>query len=290
MKKFLLMCAIPLGLCCCQKVQGPQLREEYINVFDGDIPDAVDNVQIPFEGVENGQLHIRSNVPLQWKYMVDQDSENTAWFNIREVKEVEPGHMVVTYDAESILDLNSLDRREGKLSFSCPSRFLGKFMDIAQGYPRQFLEEFDGQSEDNDLVISGKRTYTTKEYPVLGADYYDYVSFNAWADADPEFLSRNITLDIKIDGAMFNLTARTTYRVNVPLGTQAGKDNFKFFLISNGGERLSPQTKFTFSTQNDDGVIVHVDNFAGYKVTPAEMRELMDDEEIFDDDGGEEWI
>ena len=47
--------------------------------------------------------------------------------------------------------------------------------------------------------------------------------------------------------------------------------------------------EFTFSTANDDLVYVHIDNFAAYKVTEAEMGILITDE-YFDEDGEVDWI
>ena len=266
-----------------------QVRKDYIKVYETSPDKLVDDIQIPFDGVQDGKIHVLSNVPLQWKYFIDQTKPDTGWFKIKSVEEVESGHTVVTYDAASLIDLNSLDRRGGSLSFSSPEAYLGKFMAVRQGYTRHFLEDFSDEL-DGTVKITGKQTYTTQEYPVLNADYYDYISFNAWAETDNEFLSKNITLDITVSGGKFYDTDLTTYRINVPIGTGPAKSNFKYLLLVGNGERMSDKTTFTFSTANDDQVYVHVDNFAAYQVTEADLLNLFDDEDFFIDEDEPDWI
>lgn len=280
-RPLILLCALlALVLCGCKKnVDLRPERGEYIKVYDGTSKKPQDNIQVPFEGAEDGKIHVFSNVDLNWKYFVDQTDDDTDWFTIKSVEEVEPGHMVIVYDAASLLDLNSLSRRSGRLSFSCPAQSFGKFLAVRQGYERQFLEEFSDQP-DKYLTITGKQTFTSREYPELSRDYFDYISFNAWADTDNEFLSKNITLDITISGGLFYETGLTTFRVNVPLADEPNASNFKSLLLVGDGRQMSSKTTFTFSTANDDQVYVHIDNFAAYKVTEAEMGTLFEDEEF----------
>lgn len=285
----LLFALLAFILCACNKNENlrPE-RSEYIKVYDGTSKKPQDNIQVPFEGAQDGEIHVFTNVNLQWKYFVNQNDDDTGWFTIKSVEEVEPGHIVVVYDAESILDLNSLSRRSGRLSFSCPAQSLGKFLSVRQGYDRQFLEEFSGQP-DGHLTITGKQTFTTREYPELSRDYFDYISFNAWADTDNDLLSKNITLDITISGGLFYDTGLTTFRINVPLGEAAEPGNFKTLLLVGDGRQMSSKTTFTFSTSNDDQVYVHIDNFAAYQVTEADLGVLFEDEE-FEAEEEIDWI
>lgn len=275
---------------CQQKEEQTVLRSEYIQVYDNDAPKPVDNIQIPFDGVQDGKIHVLSNVDLEWRYFVNQTTPGNDWLTIKSVELEAPGHLVVTYDAASILALNSLERREGHLTFSCPDVSLGKFLPVRQGYQNQFLEEFS-DFEGGCLTITGNETFTTEKYPVLNLDYFDYIAFNAWATTDNPFLGKNITLDVTVSGGKFYDTGLFTYRVNVPLGLGADKSNLKYLLVVGNGKHMSPDTQFTFSVANDDRVYVHIDNFAAYKVTEAEMGELFEDEE-FDDEGeeGGDWI
>lgn len=286
----LMLASTVLVLGSCHKNDGPSAstRSEYIKVYEVSEDKTVDNVQVPFEGAKDGKIHVLSNVALQWKYLVDLTSDDTDWFKIKSVEEVEPGHTVVTYDAKSLLSLNSLDRRYGRLSFSCPSMYLGKFLTVRQGYERKLYESFSDQP-DQTLMITGRQTHTTEEYPVLNTDFFDYISFNVWAETTNEFLSKNITLDITVSGGQFYETRLTTYRINVPLGTGADESNLRYLLIMGNGERMSAQTKFTFSVANDDQVYVHIDNFAAYQVTEAEMNYLFEDED-FNEDEEVDWI
>lgn len=290
MKKhlLLLLCVLSVAAGCSKNQDTQPLRPEYIKVYETvEEGKLLNDIQVPFEGKKDGQVHVYSNVPLQWKYLVSHDATVADWFTIKSVEEVEPGHLVVNYDAESLVELNTLDRRSGSLSFSCPDQSLGKFLSVRQGYDQTFTDDFSDEP-DGEVVLTGKQTYVTKEYPVLNADYFDYISFNVWAVNENEFLSRNITLDVTVQGGLFYKTGRTTYRVNVPIGTAPGKDNLRYLLLSGIDGRMSAQTKFIFSVSNDDLVYVHIDNFTGYKVAEAELRDIIDDEEFYD--GEDEWI
>ncbi len=283
-KKILLCAALAFLLAACGQDQPDRpVRSDYIKVYEASPDKLLNDIQVPFEGVTDGQIHVLSNVDLQWKYLIDPDEPDQEWFTIKSVEETEPGHIVVTYDAKSLLPLNSLGRRAGKLSFSCPEASFGKFMTVRQGYSRRFMEDFTDEP-GSVLTITGKQTYTTQEYPVLNADYYDYISFNVWAESYNEFPSRNITLDVTVSGGKFHATGLTTYRINVPLGTGPDKDNLKYLLVMGNGERMSAKTTFTFSTENDNQVYVHIDNFAAYLVTEAEMLELYEDEDFIEDE------
>ena len=282
----LLGAALAVIPCACNKNDAPKRpeRSEFIKVYETPEKKTVDNIQVPFEGIQDGKIHILSNVDVQDpRYFTDPNDEDTDWFTIKSIEEVEPGHKVVTYDAASLLSLNSLDRRGGKLSIYCPEESLGKYLSVRQGYERRFLETFSGETGGN-VTLTGRHTYTTKEYQALAADYVDYLSFNVWAETDNEFLSKNITLDITVSGGLFYATGLKTYRINVPRGAEADQSNFKYLLIVGEGGRLSTQTKFTFSTANDDLVYVHLDNFAAYRVTEAEMLDLFQDEDFIEDE------
>ena len=282
-KKLLILLGIALAAlpCACNKAGGDSAptRSEFIKVYETSEEKPVDSIQVPFDGVQDGQIHVLSNVELDWKYMVNQTLSEAEmdpeWFLVKGEPVLQPDdkypyHYVVTYDAKSILVLNSLERRSGKLSFSCPSASLGKFLSVRQGYSRRFVETFNGET-DGVLTITGNQTYTTKDYPVLNTDYYDYISFNAWAETENEFRSKNITLDITVSGGHFHDTGLATYRINVPIGTGPDQSNLKYLLLVGNGERMSAKTHFTFSAANDDLVFIHIDNFAAYEVSLAEM-------------------
>ena len=137
-RKALIFTGLPLLvlvlLASCKKGDDRPVRSDYITVYETSASKTVNSILVPFEGVTDGQIHVLSNVPLQWKYLVDEDEAD--WFTIKSVETPEEGHWVVTYDATSLLALNSLSRREGRLSFVCPEASFGKFMSVHQGYKR----------------------------------------------------------------------------------------------------------------------------------------------------------
>lgn len=290
MKKhlFLILGLSLLAIGCDKETETQQLREEFIKVYDESSKKELTGVQIPFEGVTDGKLHVMSNVPLQWKFLVTQDAQTPDWLTIKSIEEIETGHTVVTYDAASLIALNSLDRRSAHLGCSCPEKSLGKFLVVNQGYDIRFLEDFEDEPRGG-VTLTGKQTYTTRECSELNTDYCDYISFNAWAETSNEFLSKNITLDITVSGGIFYQTGLTTYRVNVPLGTGPDTNNFKYLLVVGNNGRMSDKTTFTFSVANDNLVYVHLDNFAAYQVAEAELIDVLEDEEYYQQEG-EDWI
>lgn len=286
----LLFAAVFVIFFSCKKNDGTDtLRSEFIKVYETSESKLVDIIQVPFDGAKDAKIHVLSNVELQWKYLVDQTNDDNDWFQIKDVSEVEPGHIVVTYDAGSILEYNSLEKREGQLSFSCPSESLAKFLPVRQGYSMQLFKDFKGEP-DGKVVITGKETYEVDSEMKLNLDYFDYISFNAWAETTNEFLSKNITLDITVKGGQFYDTGLSTYRINVPLGTKSEKSNLHYLLLMGNGERMSPETTFTFSTANDAQVYVNIDNFAAYAVSQADITLLYDvDDFDFEDAGEADW-
>lgn len=287
----LLICAVFAVVGCSKDEPQRPVRSDYIKVYDGATTGKyIDNLQVPFEGVAKGEIHVLSNVPLKMDYYVDQNDIVNDWFRINpEPKQVAENHYVYYYEADAVIDGNTIDRRSSSLNFSNPLCSFGKFMSVRQGYENLFVEDYSEMPGGN-VCLTDRETFVTKEYEDFKSDYFDYISFNAWAQSDNEFMTKNITLDVTVStGCQFYDTGRTTFRVNVPLGTAADKSNLKYLLLSGVGGRMDPKVKFTFSVNNDNLVYVHIDNLAGYKVKDAELGTIIEDEEYYEQDG-EDWI
>ena len=281
---------LPLIPVSCQQEEAGNvpLRDEFITVYDEAKPDvSLDDVRIPFKGVTDGKLHVLTNVDLK------MTCSEQGWFVIKDVREVDEGHKVITYDAASMIDENSLDSRSGNLSFSCPELYFGKFMKVSQGFDQVWEETFS-DTDTGCLRLAGSFQWTTPELSQIASHYYDYVSFNAWAEASGDITGRNITMDVSISGgAVFSEINRTTYRINVPLGNGPEGSNLRWLMISSGGKIMNSQTTLTFSVHNPSGVTVSMSNLRVYKVTESDYEDYWEDEEEFNDDqGGEDddWI
>jgi len=273
--------------CSCQDNENElSLREEYVNVYLGDSKLAVDYIQIPFEGVTDGVIHIKTNVDLEMNY---NSGASGNWLTIKDVQDVEEGHSIITYDAASMVEEGSLDRRQGYLRFVAPSLYFGKFIDVRQGYEQVWNETFEGYS-GSCYPLSGNSVWTSDALDVLGTHFYDYVSFNAWYESSSDVSQRNITLDVHIEGGpVFDALNKTEYTFNVSEGNSVEAGNMKFFLLSNNGQRMSSKTKLSFSVSNPAGVTVKIANIRIYKVSEAEIETFLDE----DDDVNEEeddWI
>lgn len=294
MKRNLKYCLLPalacIPLACGQKNAGDvPLRSEYITVYDESRPNVLlSDVQLPFKGIKDGKLHVLTNADIDMRYTDD----GSGWFSIKNIQEVEPGHRVITYDAVSLIDGNSLAQRTGYLSFTAPELYLGKFMKVRQGYDQAWEEDFSSFPAGC-VSLSGSDEWSTPEIAVVATHYYDYVSFNAWAEASGDMAGRNLTLDVSVaGGAVFEDINRTTFRINVPLGKGPESSNLRWLLLSNGGGRMSSATSLKFSVHNPSGVSVCVGNLRVYKVSEAEIENFWDDDEEFNEDESEDddWI
>ena len=283
---FLALLLSASALLSCNKKEEP-LRTDYIKVWLTNPDKTVEDLQIPFDGTDDGCFHVQSNVDFETRFMDPPDGSG-GWFHITSVENVEPGHLKVSYTADSMLGGNSLDRRTCKYSVANPSLFLGKFLSIRQGYSQVYSDNFDDKGGYVTLQ-AGMAPYTTPYLSALNVTFYDYVSLNVWAESSILVDNINITMDVTVEGgAVVDNINRPSYRINVPLGTGPSASNMKWFLLSNQGQRLSDKTRLTFSVVNPSGVTVRFTNLKLYKVSEAEIENLADDEEFnFDDD---DWI
>lgn len=287
------LCLIACAAVSCRptRSQNTPLRPEKISVYLEETPShLINNLQVPFDGVENGRMHVVSDRKLDWRSMMDPNLPEAEknWFTITNVQEVEPNHLVFDYQATSVLKDNSLSRRAGDLSLYNAEANLGKFMTVRQGYVVTYDAGFD-LAAPNGASLSGNMVYTTPALNNINLHYYDYISFNAYATTSYDPVGTSITMDITLEGApVFEATGLKTMRVNVPVGTEAEPSNLQYFLLSNGGERIGAGVKLAFSTSNPSGTIVHLTNLRVYKVSEAELEDLFDEEEDYNPDN-ENW-
>ena len=94
----------------------------------------------------------------------------------------------------------------------------------------------------------------------------------------------NVTVD---GGPIFRDINRTTYTINVPVGTAPAANNMNFLLMWNKGQVMGSKTTLTFSVENEEGAIVYIDNLHIYKVSEAELDNFADDEY---EDEMEDWV
>ena len=173
--KMLCLSLTAVGLfACAEKPEEEVLRDEYISVYETSPDVLVSEVQIPFEGVVDAQLHVLSNLELDWRYQVDQTMVDPNWLTIKSVEEIEKGHYLVKYDAKSLLDRNTISRRESTLSFFNAKNFMGKYITFRQGYTEEYAQDFSSLP-DGYVELTGKQTYTTETLHIINKDYYNYV-------------------------------------------------------------------------------------------------------------------
>lgn len=286
--KMLFVSLAAAGLAACaEKPADEVLRTEFITAYETSPDVTISDIQVPFAGVQDAEVHILSNLPdLEWRYQVDQTMADPQWLTIKSVDKLEDGHWMVKYDAKSILERNTIARRESQLSFSHAESYMGKYILFRQGYDQIFSDDFTGIGEDC-IMLSGKQTYATDTLHVINTSYYNYVSFNAYASQKNDFSLDNLTLNVTVNGGpIFKDINRTEYTVNVPVGNAPVASNMHFLLMWNKGNVMGSKTTLTFSVNNPEGTDVHIDNLQIYKVSEAELDNFADDEY---EDEMEEW-
>lgn len=286
--KMLCVSLAAVGLtACAEKPVEEVLRPEFITAYETSPDVPVSDIQVSFAGVQDAEVHILSNLPeLEWRYQVDQTMADPQWLTIKSVDKLEEGHWMVRYDAKSILERNTIARRESQLSFSNAESYMGKFILFRQGYSQIFSDDFTGIGDDC-VMLSGKQTYATDTLHVINTSYYNYVSFNAYASKKNDFSLDNVTLNVTVAGGpVFKDINRTEYTVNVPVGNAPVASNMHFLLMWNKGNVMGSKTTLTFSVDNPDGTDVYIDNLQIYKVSEAELDNFADDEY---EDEMEEW-
>ncbi len=286
--KMLFVSLAAAGLAACaEKPADEVLRTEFITAYETSPDVTISDIQVPFAGVQDAEVHILSNLPdLEWRYQVDQTMADPQWLTIKSVDKLEDGHWMVKYDAKSILERNTIARRESQLSFSHAESYMGKYILFRQGYDQIFSDDFTGIGEDC-IMLSGKQTYATDTLHVINTSYYNYVSFNAYATKKNDFSLDNLTLNVTVNGGpVFKDINRTEYTVNVPVGNAPVASNMHFLLMWNKGNVMGSKTTLTFSVNNPEGTDVYIDNLQIYKVSEAELDNFADDEY---EDEMEEW-
>ena len=64
-KKVLILLGVSLAAvisCGKKEKETPPTRSEFITVYETSEAKAVDNIQVPFEGAQDGKIHVKSNV------------------------------------------------------------------------------------------------------------------------------------------------------------------------------------------------------------------------------------
>lgn len=248
---------------------------------------SVSNLQLPFDGVENGCLNVVHSVDVEWKYEPAPSAADGDWFKVTSVKTVSKTEFVIEYSAESMASCNSLERRTGVLSIVGPDSFAGKFINVRQGYDKIYENLFKDQP-DGCKILGGRVTYTTPETDAFKDVCNTYISFNAWTESSAGDAPAAINVRIE-GGAVFDDFGSAECRVAIGGSSQASPDNFHCLLSSNGGKVMNASTRFVFSADTPDGTIVKLANVRLYKVSEAERQDMSDDDEEWIDDDGENW-
>lgn len=251
------MCNLMLsGLVCVScSDKDSQLRSETLQVYTSDSSADLSEVLVAPGGEPDGVIHVLSSETLDFNY----ESQEDGWLSLEPAKEEEPGHYVIRYSA--IPASNSLEERYGVLSITCAEKYLGRFVKLRQGYKLLYKDTFDNLADSCVTLNAGSSVYSTGYIDSdINKTYSDYVTFNAYAvRKSGQSLSFPLRFTV-LGGGVMDSTWATDEIVDVGIGTAPGKDNFHYLLISNKGKRMSGDTRFVFSYEEQDNVDICIDN------------------------------
>lgn len=224
--------------------------------------------------VEGGSftLQAKSSDELDIFY-TEGTGEESTWFELGDVRKNGKGNYQVSFTIQPLE--GSLALRNGTLSFSAPKAYLGKFLDVRQGYVQIFQEKFSSMS-DKYLTLTPGDSWQSGILTGISALKDAWLSFEARAEAADCDISLEVEL---LGGAEFPEIARNVYVTDVAGAGEFDKTCFYRLHIYNDGKVFSSETKIRFTVPSDAGSVIHIDNLTIYEIPVASGINGDDDEE-----------
>ena len=224
--------------------------------------------------VEGGTftLTAKSGEELDVFYNEGTDGVST-WFELDDVVKTGAGKYQVKFTIQPLV--GTLALRNGTLSFSAPKAYLGKFLDVRQGYAQIYQEKFSSET-DKYLTLDPGESWQSGTLTGISALKDAWLTFEARVESSSDDIPLEVEL---IGGAQFPEISRTTYVTDI--ASAGGFDNSCFYKlhIYNGGKVFSSETKIRFSVPSDAGSVIYIDNLTIYEIPVTSGINGNDDEE-----------
>lgn len=258
-------------------------RSEVVRFYSADeMHKSINYLQIPLEGIENGVIYIESNTPVsvETQLPVSDVLSDDAWLDVQVSRESDSRY-TVRYSAKALK--NDLSQRTASVNATSTRLFLGSYLKMCQGYELFWTNSFTGL--DHLVLTSSARAWTTGVIPAIASTSYDYISFNAYA-VNPQALSITEVYPVELslpEGAYFEDNGRTSYVLDVPIGSSFNDANLLYLPFCSEAGGFSSETVFTFRSLcgEDSPVQLHIDNIKVYKVSD-QLREVLEGEDVGD--------
>ncbi len=276
------LCALTLS---CRK-NTDIARSETVRFYSAGNPDkSITYLQIPLEGVSEGEICIESNTPVEVETVLPVKDVLGAdpWISISVTPEGDRNY-TVKYSAKALK--GDLTSRSACLNATSTSMYLGSYLKICQGYDLFWAE--DAAAEH--ILSASAPTYTIVTIPSIAATSYDYISFNAYA-VNPEAVSTKEVYPLELsipEGTYFAQTGLETFILDVPLADSFGDSNLLYLPFRSVADGFSSETTVTFRSaySGETPPTLHIGNIKVYKVSD-QLREVLDGGD-YEEMGGED--
>lgn len=224
--------------------------------------------------VEGGYftLSAETDEELDVFYSDGTDGEGT-WFELNDVVKTGAGKYQVKFTIQPLE--GTLALRNGTLSFSAPKAYLGKFLDVRQGYVQICQEKFSSET-DKYLTLAPGESWQSGLLAGVSAIKDAWLSFEARAES----VSGDVPLEVEIlGGAEFPEIARSVYVTDIAGAGEFDNTCFYKLHVYNGGKVFSSETKIRFAVPSDAGAVIYIDNLTIYEIPVTSGINGNDDEE-----------
>ena len=241
-----------------------------IDVFSQDGTKLSTRFIAPVEG-GNFTLTVKSVADLDIFYTEASGSES-EWFELKDVIKTGSGDYRVKFTIQPLE--GTLELRNGTLSFSAPRAYLGKFLDIRQGYVKIYQDNFSSQ-EGKILALAPGESWQSGILTGLSTIKNAWLSFQARTET-----SEGCTLEVGLTGgASFPEIARNECMTDIASAAEFDNGCFYPLHIYNSGKVFSSETKISFTAPSDAESVIYIDNLTIYEIPVASGINGDDDEE-----------
>lgn len=224
--------------------------------------------------VEGGRftIHAESKEELEVFYSEGTEGEST-WFELNDVVKTGAGKYQVKFTIQPLE--GTLALRNGTLSFSAPKAYLGKFLDVRQGYAQIYQEKFSSET-DKYLTLDQGESWQSGLLTGVSTIKDAWLSFEARAEST----SGEVPLEVEIiGGAEFPEISRSVYVTDIAGNGEFDNTCFYKLHIYNDGKVFSSETKVRFAVPADAESVIYIDNLTIYEIPVTSGINGNDDEE-----------
>lgn len=256
LKTFAVCLAAALSFSCGKDNPAPR-----IEVLTSGGLSLTSTLSIPVEG-GNFDLTVKAQSDLDIFYEQAQETEE-GWFTMQEVSKIAKGEYLVRCMAKPLV--GNLNLRRGTLSFSAPEEYIGKFLDVRQGYEMVVQEAFSSLT-GKQLTLAPGDSWESGLLTGISSIKDAWLTFDARAEGGADYIPLYVEL---IGGATFPEIARKVCATDIAPSAEFVPENLYKLHIYNSGVVFSSETRIRLTLPSDAGAPIYLDNLTIYNIPVA---------------------